>query len=204
MCASQEDDAIPPLCASESDNGEDAESSSSTNDSVESDDAMGQIRQAQNSFMYFEKEMRCRTPTMTANEFRQMKMLSLPLAQRASEEPHNFVLLDLWCTRLLDEGPAFFPGQSAICGKDLWTLLKLRLTAQRANQLPADSVPCYCLPEGAFQPSGCQHRREPFISCLQCRKCSRCGLLCRKLELDKHGMCSCQPAGLDQHEMWRH
>ena len=76
-----------------------------------SEDFMEMQLEQQNSFWHHEKEVRQRTATLTANDYRVLARLDQSLASRLSREPTNYVLIELWSTQLLeDSGSNFVAG----------------------------------------------------------------------------------------------
>ena len=103
-------------------------------------------------------------------------------------------------------------GPGAMCQffSDLWSLSKLVLLSERAQQEP-HRPSCFCLPETHFMPSGCPHcpaaggacdmaalgvlplrdRKLPNQYCRHCSKCLRCKKMCRHFKLPDDESCVC-------------
>ena len=159
-----------------------------------------------NQFCRYEDEIRLRSANLTANELRHLQEESVPLANKVNSEPQNFVLMDVWAQRLLDELPwAYSPGQVVMVQNHLFSILKLRLVAQRMSAVASDDPACFCLPQPALMPYGCRHRPgQAFKGCTECMQCHRCGMYCKRMQQARMHSCKCLPSGLDLPHLWRH
>ena len=170
---------------------------------------MEQCRLEMNTFWYHEKELRLRTAGFTSNELRQLQGINNNLASQLSCEPQGYVLADCWSQQMLLDGARFEPGEVVMIHEALFPILKARyLSSYRIHSpaLPSSNF-CYCLPQAAFMPEGCQHMpRQPFKACPKCKICLRCGHVCKRTlrPSSRCRSCTCLPAGLDLHSLWKH